>query len=339
MLDAFDLRIAAGERVAIVGPSGSGKSTVAMLVSRFNDPDSGAVLVDGHDLRTVTLKSLRRQVGVAFEDSFLFSESVRDNIAYGRPDASDAEIEAAARTAGGAPVHQRTARRLRHHGRRTRPDALRRPTPAHRPRPRHPHRSAHPHPGRRHQRDRREDRGGSARRAARRARRAHHAAGRASPLHPAPRRPDRRAGQRQGRRTGHARRTGRTQRHVPDAAVRVGGGRRGQGRRPDRNPRHSDHDRLCLVRRESRDARRQRRGASGRRGQHRARARWQRGRWLAAQSRADARAAGPRGRAATGARLPRGRPGQGGPARQGFPAAQPCCASSVGRCWSGWSLS
>jgi ATP-binding cassette subfamily B protein len=99
VLEGFDLRIAAGERVAIVGPSGSGKSTVAMLVSRFNDPDSGAVLVDGHDLRTVTLKSLRRQVGVAFEDSFLFSESVRDNIAYGRPEATDAEIEAAARTA------------------------------------------------------------------------------------------------------------------------------------------------------------------------------------------------------------------------------------------------
>ncbi len=99
VLDGFDLHIAAGERVAIVGPSGSGKSTVAMLVSRFNDPDSGAVLVDGHDLRTVTLTSLRRQVGVAFEDSFLFSETVRENIAYGRPDATDAEIEAAARTA------------------------------------------------------------------------------------------------------------------------------------------------------------------------------------------------------------------------------------------------
>ncbi|HJP73621.1 MAG TPA: ABC transporter transmembrane domain-containing protein, partial [Pseudonocardiaceae bacterium] len=99
VLDGFDLHVGAGERVAIVGPSGSGKSTVAMLVSRFNDPDSGAVLVDGHDLRTVTLKSLRRQVGVAFEDSFLFSESVRDNIAYGRPDATGAEIEAAARTA------------------------------------------------------------------------------------------------------------------------------------------------------------------------------------------------------------------------------------------------
>ncbi|MDQ2883492.1 MAG: ABC transporter ATP-binding protein/permease, partial [Actinomycetota bacterium] len=99
VLNGFNLHIAAGERVAIVGPSGSGKSTVAALVSRFRDPDSGAVLVDGHDLRTVTLKSLRRQVGVAFEDSFLFSDTVRANIGYGRPDATDEEIEHAARVA------------------------------------------------------------------------------------------------------------------------------------------------------------------------------------------------------------------------------------------------
>jgi ATP-binding cassette, subfamily B, bacterial len=99
VLRGFDLRIGAGERVAIVGPSGSGKSTVAMLVSRFYDPDAGAVLVDGHDLRGVTLHSLRRQIGVVFEESFLFSDSVRSNIAYGRPDATDEEIEAAARVA------------------------------------------------------------------------------------------------------------------------------------------------------------------------------------------------------------------------------------------------
>jgi ATP-binding cassette subfamily B protein len=99
VLNGFDLRVAAGERVAIVGPSGSGKSTVTALVSRFRDPDSGAVLVDGHDLRTVTLKSLRRQVSVAFEESFLFSDTVRANIGYGRPDATDDEIRQAARVA------------------------------------------------------------------------------------------------------------------------------------------------------------------------------------------------------------------------------------------------
>jgi ATP-binding cassette, subfamily B, bacterial len=99
VLRGFDLRIAAGERVAIVGPSGSGKSTVAMLLSRFHDPNFGSVSVDGHDLRTVTLKSLRRQVGVAFEESFLFSDTVRANIRYGRPSATDEEIEDAARIA------------------------------------------------------------------------------------------------------------------------------------------------------------------------------------------------------------------------------------------------
>jgi ATP-binding cassette subfamily B protein len=99
VLAGLDLRIAAGERVAILGTSGSGTSTATLMVSRFYDPDFGAVLVDGVDVRTVALHSLRRQVAVVFEESFLFSTSVRDNIAYGRPGATDAEIEAAARVA------------------------------------------------------------------------------------------------------------------------------------------------------------------------------------------------------------------------------------------------
>ena len=99
VLQGVDLHVVSGERVAIVGPSGSGKSTLAMLVSRFYDPTEGAVLVDGHDVRDVTLRSLRQQVGVVFEESFLFSDSVRANIAYGRPDATDEQIEAAARAA------------------------------------------------------------------------------------------------------------------------------------------------------------------------------------------------------------------------------------------------
>jgi ATP-binding cassette subfamily B protein len=97
VLQGFDLHVAPGERVAIVGPSGSGKSTAAMLVSRFYDPDQGSVMVDGLDVRDVSLRSLRRQVGVVFEESFLFSDTVRANIAYGRPGATEAEIEAAAR--------------------------------------------------------------------------------------------------------------------------------------------------------------------------------------------------------------------------------------------------
>ena len=100
VLEGFDLHIAPGERVALVGPSGSGKSTVALMVGRFYDPDEGCVRVDGHDVRGLTLHSLRRQLAYVFEETFLFSESVRANIAYGRPQAGADEIESAARVAG-----------------------------------------------------------------------------------------------------------------------------------------------------------------------------------------------------------------------------------------------
>ncbi len=100
VLDGFDLRVAPGETVALVGASGSGKSTVALLVPRFYDVQRGAVRIDGVDVRTVTVNSLRSQIGVVFEESFLFSDTVRANIAYGRPDATDCEVEAAAGAAG-----------------------------------------------------------------------------------------------------------------------------------------------------------------------------------------------------------------------------------------------
>jgi ATP-binding cassette subfamily B protein len=98
-LDGLDLHIRAGERVALVGPSGSGKSTVASLVARFHDPESGRVLLDGHDLRDLTLRSLRGAIGMVFEESFLFSDTVGANIAYGRPDATDDEVREAAAVA------------------------------------------------------------------------------------------------------------------------------------------------------------------------------------------------------------------------------------------------
>ena len=99
VLKDFTLTVAPGETVALVGPSGSGKSTVALLLPRFYDVQGGSVSVDGTDIRDVTLDSLRRQIGVVFEETFLFSDTVRSNIAYGRPDATDAEVEAAARAA------------------------------------------------------------------------------------------------------------------------------------------------------------------------------------------------------------------------------------------------
>jgi len=95
----FSLELAHGETVALVGASGSGKSTVGMLVPRFYDATSGTVRVHGHDVRDLTLRSLRSAIGIVPEDSFLFSESVRANISYGRPDAPPAEVEAAARAA------------------------------------------------------------------------------------------------------------------------------------------------------------------------------------------------------------------------------------------------
>jgi ATP-binding cassette subfamily B protein len=100
VLDDLSLRLEPGETVAMVGRTASGKSTVARLLCRFYDVDAGAVTIDGHDVREVTLTSLRNQVGVVLDEPFLFSASIRENIAYGRPDASLDEVRQAARAAG-----------------------------------------------------------------------------------------------------------------------------------------------------------------------------------------------------------------------------------------------
>ncbi|MFF3951808.1 ABC transporter ATP-binding protein [Streptomyces sp. NPDC001890] len=99
VLDGFSLTIEPGETVAVVGASGSGKSTVSLLLPRFYDVTHGAVLVGGHDVRELTQRSLRAAIGLVPEDSFLFSDTVRANIAYGFPDATQEQIEEAARAA------------------------------------------------------------------------------------------------------------------------------------------------------------------------------------------------------------------------------------------------
>ena len=99
VLSGFNLTIAPGETVAIVGRTGSGKSTIGRLLNRFYDPTSGKIMVDGKDIRDVTLDSLRHQIGIVFDEPFLFSSTVAENIAYSNPNASLEEIESAAKAA------------------------------------------------------------------------------------------------------------------------------------------------------------------------------------------------------------------------------------------------
>jgi ATP-binding cassette, subfamily B, bacterial len=119
VLAGVSIDIAAGETVAFVGATGAGKSTIAKLVTRFYDPVSGRVLIDGHELRDVTLTSLRRQVGLVPQEPFLFTGTIRDNVGFARPDATDDEIRQAIRAVGleelidrlpsgiDTPVHER----------------------------------------------------------------------------------------------------------------------------------------------------------------------------------------------------------------------------------------
>jgi ATP-binding cassette, subfamily B, multidrug efflux pump len=100
VLQDINLYVQPGETIALVGETGAGKTTLVKLLSRFHDPTGGRILVDGYDLRTVTQASLRRQMGVVLQDPFLFNGTVAENIRFGRPDASDAEVETAAKVVG-----------------------------------------------------------------------------------------------------------------------------------------------------------------------------------------------------------------------------------------------
>jgi len=99
VIAGLDLSIKRGETIAFVGPSGAGKTTICSLLPRFYEVDAGAILIDGMDIRDMTLKSLRSNIGIVSQDVFLFAGTIRENIAYGRLDASEAEIVEAARRA------------------------------------------------------------------------------------------------------------------------------------------------------------------------------------------------------------------------------------------------
>ena len=98
VLENFNLNVNPGESVALVGPTGAGKTTVVNLLSRFYNLTGGQVLLDGHDIANVTLHSLRSQMGIMLQDSFIFSGTIMDNIRYGRLDATDEEVIEAAKT-------------------------------------------------------------------------------------------------------------------------------------------------------------------------------------------------------------------------------------------------
>jgi ABC-type multidrug transport system fused ATPase/permease subunit len=103
VLHGLDLDVPAGTTVALVGHTGAGKSTIAKLIARFYDPREGRVTIDGHDLRTVTQESLRRQLGIVPQEGFLFAGTVAENISFGRPEATRADVEAAAAAVGAHP--------------------------------------------------------------------------------------------------------------------------------------------------------------------------------------------------------------------------------------------
>ena len=149
-LEDIEFEALPGELVALVGPSGSGKTTTTYLIPRLYDVDAGAVEIDGIDVRRITLESLGRIIGVVTQETYLFHASVRDNLMYARPEATEDELVAATTAAA---IHERitgTPRRLRHDRRRARLQAVGRGEAAHRDRPGRAQGPAHPHPRRGH---------------------------------------------------------------------------------------------------------------------------------------------------------------------------------------------
>ena len=150
ILHNVDLEVNAGEVLALVGPSGAGKSTLVNLIPRFFDVTSGRILIDGHDLRDLTLASLRRQVAQVTQETILFNDTVRNNIAYGQPEAKHGTGGAGGAQCAGARFYYAHAAGLRHRDWRKGISAVGRRTAAHRHCARHPEECADPDSGRSH---------------------------------------------------------------------------------------------------------------------------------------------------------------------------------------------
>ena len=197
-----------GTTLALVGETGSGKSTLAALITRLHDPDAGRITIDGIDLRDLRLADLARIVGVVSQETYLLHASVRENLRHVRPDATDAEIEAAARAAQIHDLIESLPGGLRHPRRLARPPLLRRRAPAHRHRPHAAARPAGAGARRGHQRPGHRDRAGRPARLRRAGPGPDHDHHRPPALDGPRRRPDRGAGPRPDRRVRHARRAG-----------------------------------------------------------------------------------------------------------------------------------
>ena len=196
----MSLSIAPGETVALVGQTGAGKSTLVKLIARFYDVTSGQVLIDGTDVREYDLPAYRQQLGVVPQEPYLFAGTVRDAIAYGRPDATDAEVEAAARGVGAIEMISRLPGGFGHEVAERGRNLAAGPAAAHRARPRLPGRPGDP-AARRGDGRAGPGRGGRGQPRDRAASRAAHDARRRAPADDRVQgRPDRRAGRRADRR-------------------------------------------------------------------------------------------------------------------------------------------
>ena len=148
LIDGLDVVAEPGQTIAIVGPTGAGKTTIVNLLMRFYDLDSGRITLDGRDITAIPRQALRSEIGMVLQDTWLFGGTIRDNLAYGNPDATEEQILEAATSHLRRPLRALAPRRLRHRGRRRRRQPLRRREAAGDDRPRIPRRPGDPDPRR-----------------------------------------------------------------------------------------------------------------------------------------------------------------------------------------------